>query len=195
MNLPDEFDIRPVIEMKASCQSYALEEDYKAALKELLEDPQSPSFSTFWTVYLVDDLGHSSAIADRTSKETALELVNSLANLRTEPSRTLAVNAACVWEAINSGDCENNALWDSWREDLGTCELRDVVYDLAIWVQQVYNECIRQDAETTLDHPFDWGFVPVALGFIQRRSDSKYPGPEHYPKPDEIASQVIAKLL
>ncbi|KZL17663.1 hypothetical protein PsAD2_02999 [Pseudovibrio axinellae] len=194
MKLPPEFDIRPVIEVGKDCQSFSSEESYKSALKDLLEDEKSPSFSTFWTVYLLDDVGCSSAVADRSSKQSALLLVASLASLKTEPNRSLAINAACVWEAIVDGSCENNALWEGWRSDLGSCEMRDQVYDLAVWVQQVYDECIKQDAETTQGHPFDWDFVPAALGFIKCPSEDKYPGPDDYPKPDEIAPQVLAKL-
>ncbi|MGH0004514.1 hypothetical protein ACQU0X_30990 [Pseudovibrio ascidiaceicola] len=188
------FEIRPVIEMEETCESFPNEASYLEALNDLTENPDFPAFKTFWSVYLSDDDGFWQAIADRQDKCSANELAQKLASLRTEPSRNIAVTAACVWEAILENVCDNNDLWVSWRDSLGIGALRDEVYNLAVWVDQVYEACLKLDIDTSQEKPFDWEFVPAALGFIKPKSESEYPGPDDYPIPEEIAPQVIAKL-
>lgn len=188
------FEIRPVIELGDGCESFTEEQRYLNALKDLSKNPDLPAFKTFWSVYLIDDYGLSEVVADRNDKCSAAELMRKLESLKTEPSQEIATIAAVVWEVILDNVCENNDLWVAWREDLGICELRDQVYHLAVWVDQVYKNCLKIDEETTCEFPFDWNFAPAALGFIKIKNEKQYPGPSDYPAPDEIAPQVLAKL-
>ncbi len=188
------FEVRPVIKLDGDCVSYTNETDYRQALHSLCEEVETPAFKTFWTVYMQIGSGFWEALADSNSQAEANQLIARLSGLIEDSPKDMIRTAACVWEAIITGSCENNALWEEWRTNLGSCELRDQVYTLTQWVDQVREVCLKLDADTTLEKPFDWEFVPIALGFIEAKSKDEYPGPEDYPIPEDIAPQVIAKL-
>lgn len=181
-------EIRPVIEMKDSAESYSTRASYSQALVDA--GASGCSFKTFHTLYGIDDEGLSEAIGDfdneQGARETAIALglpwsINGRNVAATRITLDEAETAMCVWEALLDAyqtyafkkrhDDWAKALDATW-ERIGTAEMRSLALSLAAFVHAAYG-----DPEEALEvwgdsATFDWEFVPHALTYVDWETGS-----------------------
>jgi hypothetical protein len=84
--------------------------------------------------------------------------------------------AMCAWEYIDRNNPNNTGARDKfyhadkWREDNGTCAMREACIRLSLWIEQVW---IKFDDCTAV--VFDWEFVPYLMDLVSWPDDGTWP--------------------
>lgn len=181
-------EVRPVIEMKDSAESFSNIRDYLEALRNA--GASGHSFKVFHSIYATDEEGLHHAIGDFDTEEGARLTCIGLGLPWSIMGRNVAVtrftgeemdSAMAVWEAMIDA-YQNHAFakrHDEWVkalsaawERVGTAEMRSLAGSLGVQINALWGDP-EEALETWGDaSPFDWGFVPFAIAFVDWETGS-----------------------
>lgn len=170
-------EVRPVIEMKDSAESFSNIRDYLEALRNA--GASGHSFKVFHSIYATDEEGLHHAIGDFDTEEGARLTCIGLGLPWSIMGRNIAAtrftgeemdSAMAVWEAMleaytNGGKEWVDCMRDRWNID-GTAEMRSRAATLGVQINALWGspeEALEAWGDAS---PFDWGFVPFALAYV-----------------------------
>lgn len=168
------FDVRPVLEMKDSCESYQFLQAYRGDMLGAIESGHS--FKTYWTIYGIDGEGLATAIGDFDTGEAATGIAKALAgsaiDLVTVTGRAPhpvtswdqddVATALCIWEAMLADHGNTKSPMRHLWESIGAVAMRDVAMMLAGPANRLWESVEGWHGNVT----FDWEWIPALMGYV-----------------------------
>lgn len=106
----------------------------------------------------------------------------------------LVNTALCVWECLLEWTVDKPE-WVEYRDMIGTLELRYHTLELAQWVNDITDLCIKNNPKVFEFHSFDWHVVPRILGYAFSVDNLPTAYLTELPSVEDIASKITAWYL